>query len=126
MTEEQSVLNQVLETGKSEEEIAEKPEEAKKEKPAAAKTSRITKKKMVKPAVIPTPPFWGAKAISLPLNKLFEKINRSALYRITWGAGNARGEKWQQYQRDFDTRLEIMQKTLLELWLVHIILWVNF
>jgi len=99
-------------TGREQDQASTLKAKAKKEKPAAAKTSRNVKKKKVKPAVIPTPPFWGAKAISLPLNKLFEKINRSALYRITWGAGNASGEKWHQYQQDFDTRLEIMQKIL--------------
>ncbi len=66
------------------------------------------------PAAIPTPPFWGAKAISLPLDKLFKNINRSALYRIGWGAGKASGEKWQQCKRDFGTRLETMQKTISE------------
>ncbi len=84
---------------------------AKKEKHITTKTSRIGEKKG-KPAAIPTPPFWGAKTISLPVNELFERINRSALYRIAWGAGKASGEKWQRYKRDFDTRLEMMQKTI--------------
>jgi len=68
----------------------------------------------IEPAVIPAPPFWGAKTISLPLDELFTRINRKALYRISWGAGKASGEKWQQYAQDFDARFKMMRKTLLE------------
>ena len=84
---------------------------AQKEPHINTNTSRIVKKK-VKPASIPTPPFWGVKTISLPLNELFKRINRSALYRIAWGAGNASGEKWQRYKRDFDARFEMMRKIM--------------
>ena len=86
---------------------------AKKEKHKITNTSGTAKKK-VKPAAIPTPPFWGAKTISLPLNELFERINRSALYRIAWGAGKASGEKWQRYKLDFDARFEMMRKNLVK------------
>jgi 5-methyltetrahydrofolate--homocysteine methyltransferase len=86
---------------------------ANKEKQITTKPSRMTEKK-VKPAAIPTPPFWGAKTISLPINELFRKINRSVLYRIAWGAGKASGEKWQKYKHDFDARLEMMQKIMSE------------
>jgi 5-methyltetrahydrofolate--homocysteine methyltransferase len=86
---------------------------AKKEKHLPSQPSRMVESK-VKPAAIPSPPFWGAKTISLPLNELFEGINRSALYRIAWGAGKASGEKWQQYKRDFDARLEMMQEIMKE------------
>ena len=84
---------------------------AKKEKNKITHTSRTAKKK-VKPAAVPTPPFWGAKTISLPLDELFERINRSALYRIAWGAGKASGEKWQRYKLDFDTRFDMMRKNM--------------
>jgi 5-methyltetrahydrofolate--homocysteine methyltransferase len=86
---------------------------AKKEKHKITSKSKTAKKK-VKPAAVPTPPFWGAKTISLPLNELFERINRSALYRIAWGAGKASGEKWQRYKLDFDARFEMMRKMMNE------------
>ena len=100
-----------VKTGRKNNQTSTLKTEVKEENPITAKASKTGKKKL-KPAVIPTPPFWGAKAISLPLNKLFERINRSALYRISWGAGNASGEKWQQIQQDFDARLEMMQKIM--------------
>ena len=61
-------------------------------------------------AKIPTAPFTGARVLpSLPLEELFQRLNRSALFRISWGVKNAKGEKWEQYQRDFTQRLERMQ-----------------
>jgi 5-methyltetrahydrofolate--homocysteine methyltransferase len=67
-----------------------------------------------KPTEIPKPPFWGAKTIPLPLEALFERVNRPALYRIGWGVGKASGEKWAQYQKDFDARFERMRDETLE------------
>ncbi len=72
-------------------------------------------KVQISPAPIPQPPFWGARVIpSLPLEALFSELNRSALYRISWGVKNARGEKWEKYQRDFDQRLAKMQAEALQ------------
>ena len=62
---------------------------------------------------IPEAPFFGAKVISeIPLDELFSLINRSALYRISWGAANAKGEKWEKYEHDFSERLKAMRKVL--------------
>jgi 5-methyltetrahydrofolate--homocysteine methyltransferase len=46
---------------------------------------------------------------ALPMEDLFQQLNRSALFRISWGVKNAKGEKWDQYQHDFTRRLESMQ-----------------
>ena len=62
---------------------------------------------------IPEPSFWGHKVIDqIPLNDLFNLINSSALFRISWGTGNAKGEKWGKYQREFTSRLKAMQMVL--------------
>ena len=62
---------------------------------------------------IPKAPFFGAKAISeIPMDELFRLINRSALFRISWGAANAKGEKWEKYEHDFSERLKAMRKVL--------------
>jgi len=62
---------------------------------------------------IPEAPFFGAKVVSeIPLDELFRLINRSALFRISWGAANAKGEKWEKYERDFSERLKTMGKVL--------------
>lgn len=66
-------------------------------------------------AAIPEAPFLRSKAIDeIPLNELFKLVNRSALFRISWGAANAKGEKWEKYERDFSKRLETMRAALYE------------
>ena len=74
----------------------------------------VRAKTSVPKAVIPQAPFQGARVISLPLDALFAELNRSALFRISWGARNAKGEKWEQYQRDFTQKLEALQTDALE------------
>lgn len=66
------------------------------------------------PAVeIPKVPFFGEKILTqIPLDDLFGLINRSSLFRLSWGAANAKGEKWDKYQREFDIRLKAMKKRL--------------
>jgi 5-methyltetrahydrofolate--homocysteine methyltransferase len=94
-----------------------KPEEApidknngKNANPQPIKPAAAIRRAVIPAAEIPTAPFKGARVLpSLPLDKLFERLNRSALFRISWGVKNAKGEKWEKYQRDFTQRLEGMQ-----------------
>ena len=88
-------------------------------KKATAKTAKPVVKTGrrvdISAAEIPTAPFIGARVLpTLPLDKLFERLNRSALFRISWGVKNAKGEKWEKYQRDFTQRLERMQAEALQ------------
>ncbi len=69
---------------------------------------------------IPEPAFWGAKVIDrLPLAELFPLIDLNTLYRLHWGAKNAKGERWEQLLRDeFEPRLErYEQEALTSGWL---------
>ncbi len=51
---------------------------------------------------VPTPPFWGSQVLTrVPLDDLFACVDYNALYRLQWGAKNAKGEKWQQLQEEF-------------------------
>ena len=76
----------------------------------ARKTAAAVRRKTIPAAEVPQAPFQGARVLSsLPLDTLFERLNRSALFRISWGVKNAKGEKWEKYQRDFTLRLEQMQ-----------------
>ena len=62
---------------------------------------------------IPEAPFLGTKVVNvIPLDALFSLINRSALFRISWGAANAKGEKWEKYEIDFSERLRAMRAAL--------------
>ncbi len=55
---------------------------------------------------IPTPPFWGAKVVRrIKLADVVECLDRNALYRLQWGAKNAKGEEWERLKAEFDARV---------------------
>lgn len=61
---------------------------------------------------IPAAPFFGAKVVqAMPLEIVAKRINEKELYRLNWGAKNARGDEWQKIQTDFKQRLAQMLKT---------------
>jgi 5-methyltetrahydrofolate--homocysteine methyltransferase len=70
-------------------------------------------------APVPAAPFYGARvAGELPLSEVFECLDRDELYRLSWGAKNAHGEGWERLRKEFDGRLEAMQRDALhEKWL---------
>ncbi len=57
---------------------------------------------------IPEPAFWGVKVLErLPLAELFPLIDLNTLYRLHWGAKNAKGAEWERLLREeFEPRLE--------------------
>jgi len=57
---------------------------------------------------IPTPAFWGTKVLErLPPAELYRYIDLNTLYRLHWGAKNAKGEQWERLVREeFEPRLE--------------------
>jgi len=57
-------------------------------------------------------PFYGFKTIEIPLEALFERLNRSALFRTSWGARNAQGDKWEKLSIQFNKLLEKMEAEL--------------
>ncbi len=60
---------------------------------------------------IPTPPFWGTQIVRrVPLDELFDCVDYNALYRLQWGAKNARGEKWEQLQAEFGQRVRELRR----------------
>ncbi|MBI4540515.1 MAG: methionine synthase [Gemmatimonadetes bacterium] len=56
---------------------------------------------------IPAPPFWGVKVLArLPLEELYRYIDLNTLYRLHWGAKNAKGEEWERLvKQEFEPRL---------------------
>ncbi|MEX2584572.1 MAG: methionine synthase [Gemmatimonadota bacterium] len=58
-------------------------------------------------ADVPTPPFWGVKALEIPVDEVVECIDLNTLYRMQWGAKNLKGEEWDRILRDeFEPRLK--------------------
>jgi 5-methyltetrahydrofolate--homocysteine methyltransferase len=59
-------------------------------------------------AEVPRPAFLGSSVLErLPLAELYERIDRNTLYRLHWGAKNAKGERWDRLvAEEFEPRLE--------------------
>ncbi len=66
----------------------------------------------IEPAPIPHPPFWGPRLYQPALDEVLAHINKKSLYRLSWGAKNARGEKWEKYSKDFEQRFQRMTADL--------------
>jgi 5-methyltetrahydrofolate--homocysteine methyltransferase len=69
---------------------------------------------------VPTPEFWGVRVLDrLPLAELFPLIDLNTLYRLHWGAKNAKGDRWERLLKDeFEPRLErYKQEALASGWL---------
>jgi 5-methyltetrahydrofolate--homocysteine methyltransferase len=70
---------------------------------------------------IPAAPFYGVKVLErIPLAELFPLIDRNTLYRLHWGAKNAKGEAWERLvAEEFEPRLKrYQQEALAGGWLV--------
>jgi 5-methyltetrahydrofolate--homocysteine methyltransferase len=68
---------------------------------------------------VPTPPFWGAKATTrIRLQDVVDCMDRNALYRLQWGAKNAKGAEWEQLKADFDQKVrELVAEAQRDGWL---------
>jgi len=64
---------------------------------------------LVESVLIPSPPFWGARTLSsVALEDVLVHLNKKALFRLSWGAKNAQGEKWEKLGQEFEKRLKDM------------------
>lgn len=78
--------------------------------PASAATAGQSTVKPIED--IPTPPFWGTRAIlEIPLENVFNYVHKPELYRLSWGAKNTRGAEWEALSAEFDERLLKMMAT---------------
>ena len=64
---------------------------------------------------IPEPPFWGERVLdSLSLQEIYPLINKNTLYRLHWGAKNAKGEAYEKLvSGEFEPRLRRFQQEAL-------------
>jgi 5-methyltetrahydrofolate--homocysteine methyltransferase len=68
---------------------------------------------------VPTPPFWGTQVVTrIRLNDVVECMDRNALYRLQWGAKNAKGAEWQRLKAEFDLKVrELIREAERDGWL---------
>ncbi|MBK9710994.1 MAG: methionine synthase [Kouleothrix sp.] len=68
---------------------------------------------------VPTPPFWGAQVVTrIKLQDVLDCLDRNALYRLQWGAKNAKGAEWERLKGEFDIRVrDLMREAERDGWL---------
>ena len=68
-------------------------------------------------APVPAPPFWGVRTIDdVALEELWTCFDLRSLYRLSWGAGNAKGADFDRIVRnEFEPRLHRYQRDAAEL-----------
>jgi 5-methyltetrahydrofolate--homocysteine methyltransferase len=65
-------------------------------------------------AQIPAPPVWGPRLIEhMPLELVFECLDKDELFRLSWGAKNAHGPEWDRLRAEFEARLAAMKRAAL-------------
>ncbi len=83
-------------------------------------TATVSRKAQIMPAQqIPQPPQWGPHIVErMPLEAVFQHLAKNELFRLSWGAKNTHGEDWDRLRKEYETRLEQMQRQALnEGWL---------
>ncbi|HEY3411804.1 MAG TPA: methionine synthase [Armatimonadota bacterium] len=71
-------------------------------------------------APIPTAPFWGTRVVpGIPLSEIWPLLDLNELYRLQWGAKNAKGDEYEALKRDtFEPKLaELKAQCEAEGWL---------
>ena len=80
-------------------------------KPRRQRTRRQARKTVRDAPVIPTPPFWGSRVIrQMPLEIVLQHLHKPELFRLSWGAKNARGAEWDKLSAAFEERLARMSR----------------
>lgn len=92
--------------------VREAEEETQRKQRTAPRASAQIKSDVAKrPAPVPTPPGWGPRTIDkMPLELVFECMDKDELYRLSWGAKNAHGAEWEKLKAEFDERLGKMKR----------------
>ena len=65
----------------------------------ASQNGEQTRSKVRRLARVPVPPFWGTQVVTrIKLQDVVDCLDRNALYRLQWGAKNAKGAEWETAQ----------------------------
>jgi 5-methyltetrahydrofolate--homocysteine methyltransferase len=68
---------------------------------------------------VPPPPFWGPRVVrNIRLEDVVACLDRNALYRLQWGAKNAKGAEWERIKAEFGERVrELVREAERDGWL---------
>lgn len=88
---------------------------------APPRNARPTRRTISVPpaARLPAPPHYGPRVVrKMPLEFVFQCLFKNELFRLSWGAKNTHGEEWARLEKEFEARLQSMQREALrEGWL---------
>jgi 5-methyltetrahydrofolate--homocysteine methyltransferase len=58
---------------------------------------------------VPTPPFWGARELEVPMDEVYRHLDTHVLFKLHWGGRGVKGQAWEELvSGDFQPRLERM------------------
>ncbi len=79
--------------------------------PVVVPSGKTAREHLLVPPV-PVPPFWGVRTLEdIPIDEVFACYDLRSLYRLSWGAGNLKGEAWERVVREeFEPRLAAFQE----------------
>ncbi|MEP7358473.1 MAG: dihydropteroate synthase, partial [Anaerolineales bacterium] len=73
----------------------------------AGRRSEVAKR----PAPVPLPVTWGPRLIDhMPLEAVFDALDKDELFRLSWGAKNAHGPEWERLRGEFEARLAVLKR----------------
>jgi 5-methyltetrahydrofolate--homocysteine methyltransferase len=53
-------------------------------------------------ALVPEPPFWGAREIEVDLDDVYPHLDRHVLFKLHWGGRGKKGEEWRRIVEGHD------------------------
>ena len=72
----------------------------------ASQSGEQVRSNMRRDVPVPTPPFWGTQVVTrIKLQDVVDCMDRNALYRLQWGAKNAKGAEWEKLKAEFDIKV---------------------
>jgi len=85
----------------------------------ASQNGEQTRSNVRRDVRVPVPPFWGTQVVTrIKLQDVVDCLDRNALYRLQWGAKNAKGPEWEQLKAEFEIKVrELIREAEREGWL---------
>src|SRR6266498_1807362 len=85
----------------------------------ASQNGEQTRSNVRRDVRVPVPPFWGAQVVTrIKLQDVVDCLDRNALYRLPWGAKNAKGSEWEQLKAEFEIKVrDLIREAEREGWL---------
>ncbi len=81
----------------------------------AVPKQKASKRSEIAPMPIHLPKKLGAQIVkNMPLEMIFEHLDKKSLFRLSWGAKSTRGEAWTKLEAEFEERLVKMKKDALK------------